>query len=173
MTWLSETKWREVQGLVPILCVDVLPWTKSVDGGPPRGFLIRRRDERGDLGWTLVGGRVNLDETLDDAVGRHIRSTLGSDVTWAPVDTSRPCLAAQYFRTKHPGHGFDPRKHAVSLTYLVEIDGSVHVGGEAHGGEFFPLDQPPSDAEVGFSQAGVIRTLLACLGGNLHDAPQK
>ena len=117
-----------------------------------------------------VGGRVDLDETLDDAVARHIRSTLGSEVTWAPVDTGRPCLAAQYFRTEHSGHGFDPRKHAVSLTYLVETKGTLHLGGEAHGGEFFPIDQPPPESEVGFAQAQVIHTLLACLRKSLDHA---
>src|SRR5947209_3371603 len=101
MSRLSADKWAEVQQLVPVLCVDVLPWAVTADG--PCILLISRVAEQGDPRWALVGGRVNLDETLQDAASRHLRTTLGDQITWSPPAVAHPATVGEYLRTRRTG----------------------------------------------------------------------
>jgi len=70
MARLSDSDYRFVQENMPITCVDVLPYRWHHDD-LQLGF-IRREDHKQAEGWALVGGRVHYQETLQEAVNRHI-----------------------------------------------------------------------------------------------------
>src|ERR1035437_2926788 len=92
--------------LAPVACVDVLPW-RCDDEGFKVG-LIQRLDEKGEVSWCFVGGRVHRSETLEAAIARHIHDTLGDKMTWAPIDYAHPATIGEYFPDFRPGESFDP-----------------------------------------------------------------
>jgi ADP-ribose pyrophosphatase YjhB (NUDIX family) len=156
---IPDDQWRSIEKLIPITCVDVLLWTRQ-EGPEPRLGLIRRLNEAGSLAWNLVGGRVLLDETIEQALRRHIVETVGPDISWSRTDFRQPVIVGEYLRSRVDGYGFDPRHHAVALAYTLECTGKVAVGGEAVEFEFFAPDALPTPAEIGFAQDAVIYRLV-------------
>jgi ADP-ribose pyrophosphatase YjhB (NUDIX family) len=148
--------------LVPIACVDALPYQETANG--TLIGLIRRVSADGKRqGWNLVGGRVRYREALSEALDRHLRDTLGADARWEPPDVEHPVSVAEYFPDKRPGARHDPRKHAVALGYVVKLTGSITPTGEALDFRWFPANELPPDAEIGFDQANVVSGLANSL----------
>lgn len=107
---------------VPIICTDILPVKNGAVG------VIRRAtgSQAGKL--TILGGRIYHSETITDAITRHLKTDLNID-TFTYHDNlleEKPFMVQQYFMQDSVGgneqYGFDPTKHALALTYLVEID---------------------------------------------------
>jgi len=151
-----------VRRLVPIACVDALPYRER-DGAIEIGLIRRRLADGRGTGWNLVGGAVRRGEPLADALARHLRATLGPGAAWTLPDTERPVLAAEYFPRPEPPRRRDPRKHAIALSYLVAVAGDVTAAGEALEFRWFAPDARPADAEVGFDQGDVIAALVRAL----------
>jgi ADP-ribose pyrophosphatase YjhB (NUDIX family) len=146
-----------VKASVPILCVDVL---LSPAGDPRQVALIRRSTYQGGEGWCLVGGRVLRNEHLPAAVERHVAATLGPAVR---VDRSTLELGAviEYFTEPDLGEFYDPRKHAVALTYSAscECAGEPEALGEALEFRWFKIDQL-SEVDFGFGQGKAVARVL-------------
>jgi ADP-ribose pyrophosphatase YjhB (NUDIX family) len=159
---LPYWRYRIVLGQVPIACVDVVP--VRVREGRREIGLITRRDDRGRTSWAMVGGGVHRGESVAEAIARHVRETLGlgvrADLPGAGV---RPQAIGEYFPQGRPGHGRDPRKHAVAPTYLVRIDGEPEPQGEALGFAWFSPDALPAPAEFGYGHGEVVTRALAHL----------
>lgn len=153
--WIPPEEYRAICARVPILCVDLLP----VVAGERVGVVIRRDTYDGGRGLALVGGAVLIDEPLEDAVRRHLRATLGPQVRLA--GPAAQVGVYQYARGKNLAGTHDPRKNAVSVTYVGEVHGAIAVAGEAHEVVTFPIDEPPSAAEFGFGHGTVVRDCLA------------
>jgi len=157
--WLPDEDYKFIQARVPILCVDVLL-------SPARDLrqvgLIRRAAPDGDA-WCLIGGRVLRDERLADAVDRHVAATVGTGVH---VDRSTLEFGAviEYPTAPGPDGLYDPRKHAVSITYAAscECTREPEALGEAFEFAWFKIDQL-SEVSFGFGQgeaaARVLRNL--------------
>jgi ADP-ribose pyrophosphatase YjhB (NUDIX family) len=143
--------------LVPVPCVDILPY--RIGDGLAEVGLIRREDAEGRRVWNLVGGGVHRQESLAAAAARHLKSTLGADITWEPTDFSRPEMVGEYFPAAGTGARHDPRKHAIGLSYTLALAGQVSPRGEALGFRWFPEAEIPF-GEIGFGQEHVIRGLL-------------
>lgn len=158
---IPDELWHQVEQLIPITCVDVMPWQR-LPGGALRLGLILREDEVGQPRWNLIGGRVQIDETLADALRRHIIETLGADLRYSRSDFRSPEIVGEYLRTRHDGFGFDPRHHAIALAYTFQCAGDVTIGGEALDFEFFAPEALPRRSEIGFQQSEVIYRLAAC-----------
>jgi len=154
--WLSPDEYSFVRARVPILCVDVL---LSPRGRPSAVGLIRRETYAGGSGWCLVGGRVLRDEHLGVAVQRHVASTLGVELR---VDPSTLTLrtVAEYFTEPGLGDFFDPRKHAVALTYTATCDGPPRPAGEALAFRWFEVSELRG-VDFGFGQGDVVARALA------------
>jgi ADP-ribose pyrophosphatase YjhB (NUDIX family) len=146
------------QKLSPVVCVDILP--RRVDGDVVEFGLIRRESDRGDVVWALVGGGVHRGETTGEALRRHLRETLGTQVRWTEPDTAYPSLIAEYFPWERPTHGLDSRKHAVALTYLVDVAGHPEAQGEALDFRWFRRDELPSENDLWRGQRAVVSRLL-------------
>lgn len=156
--FLPDEDWNTVRRSVPVLCVDVL---LSPSGDPGQVALIRRATYPGAAeGWCLVGGRVLLNEHLPAAVERHVAATLGPAVR---VDRSTLELGAviEYFTKPDIGDFYDPRKHAVALTYSAacECAGEPEALGEALEFGWFGIDQL-SGVNFGFGQGEAVARVL-------------
>ena len=155
--------------LLPIPCVDVLAY-RDVGSGPEVGLIRRVGADRRTVGWALVGGRVMRGESLEAAIVRHLVSTLGDAIEIGRVDTSRPLHAAEYAPDGRPGGRIDPSKHAVALSYVVEIGGPVSPMGEAVDFEWFPAGALPELKSFAYSHGGVVAALVE-VDARLSAAP--
>ena len=159
--WIPEREYEFICDRVPILCVDLLP----IVAGGERFGLIERDDWAGRRGLNLIGGAVLLDESLTDAVNRHLLATLGHRVR-LETGTLSSVGVYQYFKTAKPGQLHDPRKNAVSVTYTAVITGVPEPLGEARKFVLFDTGAPPPRQAFGFDQGTVVYDALRTL--SLH-----
>jgi ADP-ribose pyrophosphatase YjhB (NUDIX family) len=155
--WIPQRDYDLILGHVPILCVDLISLSEGV---PPKVGLIERDTYAGGKGWCLVGGAVLRDEPLTTAVVRHLKATLGDRIEVDP-DSLKLFGIVQYFTDPGIGRFYDPRKHAVSLTYTGRCRGDAQVqqSGEAHDFAWFSpgeLDQ----LSYGFGQGELVTSYL-------------
>jgi ADP-ribose pyrophosphatase YjhB (NUDIX family) len=159
---LDPNEWHQIQHSVPIACVDVLPLQLS---GGDRGTiervgLILRETPHQGRRWCLVGGRLCRNESFPEAISREIRDALGNQAQFKLREDIQPDYVAQYFTVSKESGGFDPRQHAVGLTFCVLIQGNIHPQGEALSFAWFHCSQLPAPEEFGFNQD---RVVVACL----------
>jgi ADP-ribose pyrophosphatase YjhB (NUDIX family) len=163
---LPEDVYALVAASVPILCVDLVP---RFAGDPARPYrLISRRDHKGDTGWCWIGGRVWIDERLGEAAARHLRQTLGANVSMRDRDWSRPDLVVDFERSERTDRPQDSRKHSVSLAWVVDSEGEPEPIGEASAIGRFGLDSLPPDSGFAFGLGPVIRRLVASDSARRH-----
>jgi ADP-ribose pyrophosphatase YjhB (NUDIX family) len=159
--WIPEEEYELIRARIPILCVDVL---LSPDGDPGQVALIRRNTYDGLDGWCLIGGAVLRNEHLAEAVDRHVAATLGGRVR---VDRSTLELGTviEYFTERGAGEFYDPRKHAVALTYSASCEciGEPEALGEALEFGWFKIDQL-AEVNFGFGQGDAVARVLKKLG---------
>lgn len=171
---LSYWRYRLVLGQLPIACVDIVAVRQTA-----RGYevgLIERRDERGDLRWAMIGGGVHRNETVEEAIVRQVRITLGDGaVVELPGDRVRPHAIGQYFPTRRPGFGYDPRKHAISLSYRVGVSGPLVPMDEAVSFAWFAVGDLPPGSAFGYDHELVVEQLVESLrddgAGDAAEAP--
>ncbi len=113
--------WLKVQDLMPILCVDVVP-VQMVSGSVLKyGLITRPFPSSGQVVHCQIGGRVNRLETIRDAIIRHVVDALPLAEFDLP-DDPQPDYVMQWFPAADQSRfGHDPRKHAVSLSFRLEI----------------------------------------------------
>jgi ADP-ribose pyrophosphatase YjhB (NUDIX family) len=153
--WLPEAEWRKVQSCLPIACVDVLPFRRESGGALEIG-LIRRGTPHQGRRWCLIGGRLQFGETLAEAAGREIAEALGGGVGYSLLGDGQPFTVVQYLPVEGQGQYFDPRQHAVSLTYAAELSGTPSPQGEALDFRWFAVAGLPGPDSIGFGQRPLI-----------------
>jgi len=133
---LDDALWQQVQRSVPILCVDVVPY-RRVGDRLEVGLIRRTFAETPDEVWCHLGGRVRHGETTDEAVRRHLVETLDlADPARAEIGVDpQPHHVMQWFPgalRAGPTYGDDPRKHALSLCFALDLgpDLRARLGGE-------------------------------------------
>jgi ADP-ribose pyrophosphatase YjhB (NUDIX family) len=159
--YIQVEEWDRIQKLVPIVCVDVLPINIDVNSGKLNSYgLIKRYDYSLQKKWCTVGGRLLYGETIAQGIIRQVFITLGKEVKCNIGEEIEPVFIAQYAPTKESKigfNGFDPRKHAIGLTFCVEIMGHVRPQNEALEFKWFSPNDIPDQSEVGFGQYQIIR----------------
>jgi ADP-ribose pyrophosphatase YjhB (NUDIX family) len=164
--WFSSSRWKSIQESVPITCVDVLP-VRFAAGSPKRvnavGLILRETPHEGKR-WCLVGGRLLYGESLEEAIHRQIKETLGSRVHVAVGRDPQPLYVKQYSPRGRSPFSVDPRQHSVGLTYASQIKGTPVAGGEAISFKWFDVTSLPKAKEFGFGQDTVVRICLQLLG---------
>jgi ADP-ribose pyrophosphatase YjhB (NUDIX family) len=158
MRHLPAPIYSALKRLVPILCVDLLPINANDDGLV--GLVRRRGAQPGEKGWAMVGGRVYRNEPVEDAVLRHLVDALGDRVTLRSQPLIGP-VVAEYFPHRQPDRLWDPRQHAVSLTYVARVWGDPVPQGEALGFDWFPGDALPNASSWVYGHDRVVRRILA------------
>src|SRR3712207_1853025 len=79
--------------------------------------------EDGQVKRALVSGRVKYHERVRSALLRHLEKDLGPLALPRVPTSPQPFTIAEYFPTPGVTPFHDPRQHAVSLAYVVPVEG--------------------------------------------------
>ena len=153
MTYLPSDEYARIERSMPIACVDFIPVRISVDGGVEVGLILR--DSPFGRVWCHLGGRIQRGETIREALQRHSEDTLG--VSLRLEDDPQPRRVHQWFPNDlRPelviAHGNDPRKHAIGLSFVAELDGDATPRNEALDFCFVEVDRLPEPMWPGSAQ---------------------
>lgn len=132
--WLAPEQLEFVRRKVPMVYVDMVPVLLEPDGALSKVGLLLRNPREGGLWRTVVSGRVLLGETIRTAISRHIEKDLGPMALPRIPASPQPFTVNEYFPVPRTGSGVsyhDPRQHAVSLAYIVPIDGDARAQEDA------------------------------------------
>ncbi|MGZ0711703.1 DUF4916 domain-containing protein (plasmid) [Coraliomargarita sp. W4R53] len=152
--FLPADLYAQIESSMPIACVDFVPVRDCKAG------LILRHSPFGSV-WCHLGGRIERGETIRDALRRHASDTLGVGLD-LPLDP-QPAYVYQWFPAAiRPNdgtvHGVDPRKHAIGLSFVVELEGEPAPQNEALDFEWFDRDALPEMMWPG--SANLVRRLI-------------
>lgn len=121
--WLSREAMELVRAQVPIVYVDAVPVRVDSLGNVTQVGMLLRVAADGTISRMVVSGRVLFGERIRDALLRHCEKDLGPmALPRIPVDPA-PFTVVEYFPDPDRSGFYDPRHHAVSLAYVVPVDG--------------------------------------------------
>jgi ADP-ribose pyrophosphatase YjhB (NUDIX family) len=121
--WLSPEAMEMVRAQVPIVYVDAVPVRVDEVGNVTSVGLLLRVAADGSISRMVVSGRVLFGERIRDSLIRHCEKDLGSmALPRIPVNPA-PFTVVEYFPDPRRSGFYDPRHHAVSLAYVVPVDG--------------------------------------------------
>ena len=123
VAWLSEDDMNTTRARMPIVYVDAVPVRVDDRGNVTEVGMLLRVAPDGNISRTVVSGRVLYGERIRDALLRHCEKDLGPlALPRLPVNPS-PFTVVEYFPDPDRSGFYDPRQHAVSLAYVVPVDG--------------------------------------------------
>ena len=121
--WFERNELDYLRRRLPILYVDVIPVRVDPSGIITEVGLLLRADGEGHIVRSIVSGRVLVNEPLREAVMRHVEKDLGS-MSFPRIPTSIvPMTIAEYFPNDAQALFKDARQHAVSMVYVVPVEG--------------------------------------------------
>jgi ADP-ribose pyrophosphatase YjhB (NUDIX family) len=166
-TWLSPEQLEQVRAQVPIVYVEAVPVRVDPLGNVTEIGLLLRQASDGTISRLIVSGRVKFGERVRDALIRHCEKDLGPmALPRIPVDPA-PFTIAEYFPRGDLTGFHDPRQHAVSLVYVVPVDGDCEPTQEALDLAWFTPSEVVSPAVITQMTGGqdrILRLALAHVG---------
>jgi len=121
--WLAPDEIETVRGQVPLIYVDAVPVRVDELGQLTHVGLLLRAMADGTISRAVVSGRVLQGERIRDALLRNLEKDLGPvALPRLPVEVS-PFTVVEYFPDEGITGFHDPRQHAVSLAFVVPVDG--------------------------------------------------
>ena len=122
-SWLSEGDLESARERLPIVYVDAVP-VRTDDRGlvTSVGLLLRGMPD-GSISRAVVSGRILYGETVREALMRHLEKDLGPMALPAIPASPQPFTVVEYFPDPDVTGFHDPRQHAVSLAFVVAIEG--------------------------------------------------
>jgi len=121
--WLATEDLDVLRQLLPILYVDAIPVRVDSQGEVTAVGLLLRVTGQGTITRALVSGRVLYRERVRTALLRHLEKDLGPLALPRVPASPQPFTIAEYFPTPGVTPFHDPRQHAVSLAYVVPVEG--------------------------------------------------
>jgi ADP-ribose pyrophosphatase YjhB (NUDIX family) len=121
--WLSREDMDAARERLPILYVDAVPVRVDEQGTVTAIGLLLRIGEDGQVKRALVSGRVLYHERVRSALLRNLEKDLGPLALPRVPPAPQPFTIAEYFPTPGVTPFHDPRQHAVSLAYVVPVEG--------------------------------------------------
>lgn len=129
--WLSPDRLEQVRAHVPLVYVDAVPVRVDGSGRVTKVGLLLRVAADGSISRMVVTGRVQFGELIREALIRHLEKDLGPlALPQIPPDPT-PFTIVEYFPDPEKSGFYDPRHHAVSLAYVVPVDGDCQPTQEA------------------------------------------
>ena len=129
--------------------------------------MLLRVASDGSISRMVVTGRVLFGEKVREALMRHCEKDLGPmALPRVPADPT-PFTVVEYFPNPDRSGFYDPRHHAVSLAYVVPVDGECEPTQEALDlGWYTPEEAVSSEviAEMTNGHDRLIRLALAHVG---------
>ncbi len=122
-SWLAHDELDSLRQRLPILYVDAIPVRVDEQGTVTEVGLLLRVTGQGTITRALVSGRVLYHERVRAALLRHLEKDLGPLALPRVPASPQPFTIAEYFPTPGVTAFHDPRQHAVSLAYVVPVEG--------------------------------------------------
>jgi ADP-ribose pyrophosphatase YjhB (NUDIX family) len=165
--WLSREEMDSARERLPILYVDAVPVRVDDHGAVTKVGLLLRVGSDGQIKRALVSGRVLYHERVRAALLRHLEKDLGPLALPRVPASPQPFTIAEYFPTPGVTPFHDPRQHAVSLAYVVPVEGDCEPQQDALELTWFTPDEardPGVLAELANGQSHLLTQALAHLG---------
>ncbi|HEY3632180.1 MAG TPA: NUDIX hydrolase family protein [Jatrophihabitantaceae bacterium] len=121
--WLAPEELDAARQRMPILYIDAIPVRVDTHGTVTSVGLLLRATGEGRITRALVSGRVLYHERVRSALLRHLEKDLGPLALPRIPTSPQPFTIAEYFPTPGVTQYHDPRQHAVSLAYVVPVEG--------------------------------------------------
>lgn len=121
--WLTREELDAARERLPILYIDAVPVRVDETGAVSSLGLLLRVTGHGQLSRALVSGRVRYHERVRSALLRHLEKDLGPLALPRLPAAPAPFTVAEYFPTPGVSAFHDPRQHAVSLAFVVPVEG--------------------------------------------------
>ena len=121
--WLSRDDLETIRGQVPLVYVDAVPVRVDALGQVTEVGLLLRAMPDGTISRAVVSGRVLYGERVRDALLRHLEKDLGPVALPRIPLSPAPFTIIEYFPEQAVSGFHDPRHHAVSLAFVVPVDG--------------------------------------------------
>src|SRR3954463_1139799 len=164
--WLSREDMDAARERLPILYVEAVPVRVDDEGTVTSVGLLLRIGEDGQVKRALVSGRVLYHERGRAALLRHLEKDLGPLGLPRVPPAPQPFTIAEYFPTPGVTSFHDPRQHAVSLAYVVPVEGDCAPQQDALEFSWFSPDEvrePTVLAELANGQSALLLQALAHL----------
>src|SRR5664279_5705042 len=165
--WLSREELDAARERLPILYVDAVPVRVDEAGTVTAVGLLLRVTGEGQIVRALVSGRVLYHERVRSALLRHLEKDLGPLALPRLPASPAPFTIAEYFPTPGVTAFHDPRQHAVSLAFVVPVDGDCAPQPDALELTWFtPIEllDPTLFSEMSGGQGTLLRQALAYCG---------
>jgi ADP-ribose pyrophosphatase YjhB (NUDIX family) len=165
--WLDREQLENIRANVPLVYVDAVPVRVNEVGTVTEIGLLLRQAADGTISRMVVTGRVLYGERVRDALLRHLEKDLGPVALPRIPPEVAPFTVVEYFPNPHISGFHDPRHHAVSLAFVVPVDGDCQPTQEALDLGWFTPAQVMSDQlrrEMTGGHDRLIRLALAHIG---------
>lgn len=122
-SWLSADAIEQARANLPIVYVEAVPVRVDARGCVTKVGTLLRVGADASISRMFVSGRVLYGERLRDALIRHLEKDLGPLALPRVPPNPAPFTVVEYFPDPSVSGFYDPRQHAVSLAYVVPVDG--------------------------------------------------
>jgi ADP-ribose pyrophosphatase YjhB (NUDIX family) len=165
--WLDNDQLDNIRANVPLVYVDAVPVRVNEVGVVTHVGLLLRQAADGTISRMIVTGRVLYGERIRDALLRHLEKDLGPVALPRIPPEVAPFTVVEYFPDVEISGFQDPRHHAVSLAFVVPVDGDCQPTQEAIDLGWFTPEEATSDQvrrEMTGGHDRLIRLALAHVG---------
>jgi ADP-ribose pyrophosphatase YjhB (NUDIX family) len=121
--WLAPDEIESARDRMPIVYVQAVPVRINPSGEVTHVGLLLRAAPDGTISRAVVSGRVLYGERVRDALMRNLEKDLGPMALPRLPLEPQPFTVAEYFPDPSVSGFHDPRQHAVSLAFVVAVDG--------------------------------------------------
>lgn len=166
-SWLSEDDLQQARANLPIVYVDAIPVRVDSTGAVTEVGLLLRVLPDGSISRAVVSGRVLYRERIRDALMRHLEKDLGPLALPKLPASPQPFTVVEYFPDPTVTGFHDPRQHAISLAFIVPIEGECVPSQEALDLIWITPDSVTSiefELEMVGGQGRLVRMALAHVG---------
>ena len=165
--WLSAEDLATTRGRLPIVYINAIPVRTDDLGVVTSVGLLLRLGPDGAANREIVAGRVLYGERIRDALLRHLEKDLGPLALPRIPASPQPFTVAEYFPNPDITGFHDPRQHAVSLAYVVPVEGDCEPSQDALDLVWLRPDEvvsPTVAAELSPGHEKLVRRALAHVG---------
>ena len=162
-SWLGEDEIAFVRDRVPIVYVEAVPVRLDHLGHVERVGTLLRAMPDGLVSRAVVGGRVLINESIRDAMWRHLTKDLGPECEPQLPASATPFTVLEYFPSPARKGYTDARQHAVALAYIVPCLGTPEPSAEMLDFSWLTVDEATNPAVVGEMSDGHRRLVQLAL----------
>ncbi len=165
--WLSPQELHDARERLPLVYVDAVPVRTSPSGEVVSVGLLLRAMPDGSISRACISGRVLYGERIRAALLRHLEKDLGPVALPRIPSCPAPFTVVEYFPDPTVSGFHDPRQHAVSLAFVVPVDGDCSPSASALDLVWMTPEEAASDAvaaEMTGGQDRLVRLALAHVG---------